>query len=57
MMLLIFYYIFSACFMLGYTLQNNECNFWIRLTGIILGIILAPILFPLNLGVYVYKNS
>ena len=57
MILFIFYYIFSACFMFGYGLQSNEHNFWINLIGTILAIILAPILFPLNLGIYVHKNS
>lgn len=57
MNLFIFYYIFSACFMFGYALQNKERNFWIRLIGTILAMLLAPITFPINLGIYVYKNS
>lgn len=54
---LIFYYIFSVFFMVGY------CNFdvlesWKEIMwGIFVLIIIAPIALPVNLGVYIYNNT
>lgn len=55
--LLTFYWIFSIIFMLGYLDFNGENSLWVKIVGGILALILAPILFPLNLGYHVYKNS
>ena len=53
----IFYFIFSELFMLGYAdfdLLNGALEV---VLAVILLIISAPIMFPFNLGVYIYKNS
>ena len=43
--------------MAGYIANNDEQNPWIIFGGIVLALIAAPILFPFNLGAYIYKNS
>lgn len=53
----IFYWIFSEFFMLGYADFDQLNTFWEVVLGIILAIIFAPIMFPYNLGAYIYKNS
>ena len=53
----IFYYVFSLFFMIGYVLNADEDNPWIIAAGIVCMIILAPILLPLNLGMFVSRNS
>lgn len=53
----IFYYVFCLLFMIGYVLDSDEYRPWIIVGNIILLIVLAPILFPLNLGTFVSKNS
>lgn len=53
----VFYYLFSVFFMAGYISNTDEQNPWIVLGGIALALIAAPILFPVNLGLFVSKNS
>lgn len=53
----IFYLIFSEFFMLGYADFSLLNGFWETVIAIILLIILAPIMFPHNLGAYIYKNT
>ena len=54
---LIFYYIFSVLFEIGY------CNFavlkgWEKIAALFTIIpIVAPFAFPINLGVYIYDNT
>ena len=52
----IFYYLFSLFFMIGHVLNADEDNLWIIVAGIICMIVLAPILFPLNLGYFISRN-
>ena len=53
----IFYLIFSEFFMLGYADFSLLNRFWQVILGIVLLIVLAPIMFPYNIGAYIYKNS
>ena len=53
----IFYLIFSVFFMLGYADFSLLNGCWEVILAIILAIIFAPIMFPYNLGAYIYKNS
>lgn len=53
----IFYYVFSLFFMVGYVLDSDEYKPLVIVVGIIGMIILAPLLFPLNLGVFISRNS
>ena len=55
--LCIFYLIFSEFFMLGYADFSQLSGFWEVIVAIILLIISAPIMFPYNLGHYIYKNT
>ena len=43
--------------MIGYVLNADEDNPWIIVAGIICMIVLAPLLFPLNLGTFISRNS
>lgn len=42
--------------MAGYISNTDEQNPWLILAAIGLALIAAPILFPINLGLYVSKN-
>lgn len=53
----IFYYVFSLFFMIGYVLDSDEHKPLVIVAGIISLIVLAPILFPLNLGTFISRNS
>ena len=53
----IFYLIFSEFFMLGYADFSQLNRFWQIILAIILLIVVAPIMFPYNLGAYIYKSS
>lgn len=53
----IFYLIFSEFFMFGYADFSILNGFWEVILAIILTIVFAPIMFPYNLGAYIYKNS
>ena len=53
----IFYLIFSELFMLGYADFDLLNGAWEVILAVILLIISAPIMFPYNLGHYIYKNS
>jgi len=44
------YYVFSVYFMAGYLSETDEENPWITLLSVVLGLLFAPILFPINLG-------
>ena len=43
--------------MLGYTDFSLLNGCWEVILAILLTIIVAPIMFPYNLGAYIYKNS
>lgn len=51
------YYAFSLFFGIGYVLASDEDNPWIIIGGILILFILAPILFPINLGTFISRNS
>lgn len=53
----IFYLAFSEFFMLGYADFSLLNRLWEVILAIILAIVFAPIMFPYNLGAYIYKNS
>ena len=53
----IFYYLFSLFFMIGYVLTKDEWKPLVIVVGVIGLIVLAPILFPLNLGTFISRNS
>lgn len=52
----VFYYIFSVLFMIGYVDTGGETIFS-KLFIYFIVLIIAPIMFPINVGCYVYKNS
>jgi len=55
--ILIFYYCFSLLFMIGYT-NMDELNKWYeKIMAILLIIISAPIMLPVNIGYYIAKHS
>ena len=54
--ILIFYYIFSVLFMIGYVDTRGETIYG-KLFIYFIVLIIAPIMFPINIGYYVYKNS
>ena len=47
---LIFYYCFSVLFMIGYVDFDELDGFWYWVLGITALFILAPLVFPFNLG-------
>ena len=57
---LIFYHIFSVVFQVGYV-ASDYCNRtwkWFEIALLVLAIlILSPIMFPYNLGRYIYENQ
>ena len=56
--ILIFYYIFSVLFMIGYFDINMEDEtIYCKLFIYFVVLIIAPITFPINIGYYVRKNS
>lgn len=56
--ILIFYYIFSVLFMIGYVdAYIKGETIYDKLFIYFLVLITAPIVFPFNIGYYVYKNS
>ena len=54
--ILIFYYIFSVLFMIGYVDDTGE-PVWLKIILYIGLFIMSPIMLPINIGHYVYKNS
>lgn len=54
--ILIFYYIFSVLFMIGYIDVGRE-SIWLKIVIYIGLLIMSPIMFPINIGYYVSKNS
>lgn len=58
MLFLIFYYIFSVIFMLGYVDFKTESKFWwVKILGFVAILIIAPFLMPFNIGTYIWRNS
>lgn len=55
MELLIFYYIFSVLFMIGYADFGDIDGVGLTILGILALLIFAPICFPINLGIAVYE--
>ena len=53
---LIFYYIFSVLFMLGYG-EFKDCKGLLAFLAVILVILAAPVMMPINLGYYINKRS
>ena len=53
---LLFYYIFSVLFMIGYVNTRDETIFS-KLFIYFIVLIIAPIIFPINVGYYISKNS
>lgn len=56
MEILLFYYIFSVLFMVGYV-NTNGMKAWQIVFASLLMLIIAPIVVPINIGYYVYQNS
>lgn len=56
MEILLFYYIFSVLFMVGY-INTNGMKAWQIVFASLLMLIIAPIVVPINIGYYVYQNS
>lgn len=56
MEILLLYYIFSVLFMIGY-IDTNGMNTSLIIGTYLLMLIVAPIIFPINVGYYFSKNS
>ena len=56
MEILLFYYIFSVLFMVGYV-NTNSMKAWQIVVVSLLMLIIAPIVVPINIGYYIYQNS
>ena len=56
MEMLLFYYAFSVLFMVGYA-DFNGMKAWEIVGTCLLILIIAPIVFPINVGYYFHKNS
>lgn len=56
MEILLLYYIFSVLFMIGYV-DIKGMKVWTIIGTYLLMLIIAPILFPINIGYYIYQNS
>ena len=56
MEILLFYYIFSVLFMIGYV-DTNGMKAWMKVGCFLLILIIAPVFFPINVGYYVCQNS
>lgn len=56
MEILLFYYIFSVLFMIGYV-DTKSMNKWMIIGAFFINLIIAPIVVPINIGYYVYQNS
>ena len=56
MEILLFYYIFSVLFMVGYV-NTNGMKAWMIIVAFFINLIIAPIVVPINIGYYVYQNS
>lgn len=57
MELLIFYYVFSVFFMIGYVDFKDIDGVGLSILAIVALLILAPIFFPINLGTAVHDIS
>ena len=55
--LLIFYIAFSEFFMLGYAHLDETESWWVKVLSSLLLIVTAPIMFPYNLGAFIYDNQ
>ena len=55
--LLIFYIAFSGFFMLGYARRSKKVTWWQEILGYLILITTAPIMFPYNLGNFIYDNQ
>ena len=56
MEILLFYYIFSVLFMVGYV-NTKGMKTWMIIVAFFINLIIAPIVVPINIGYYVYQNS
>lgn len=54
---LIFYYLFSVLFAFGYGEGRGPLKWWETILVIIIVLIFSPILFPFNLGKFIYDNT
>lgn len=52
----VFYYIFSVLFMIGYVDDTGE-PIWFKIVLYVGLFIISPIMFPINIGYYIRKNS
>ena len=52
----LFYYMFSVLFMIGYVNTRAE-SIYGKLFIYFIVLIISPIIFPINVGYYVSKNS
>lgn len=53
----IFYYLFSVLFMFGYSKGHGSLKWWETILFIICVLIVSPIMFPFNLGTFIYDNT
>ena len=54
---LIFYYLFSVLFAFGYGEGREPLKWWETILFIIIVLIFSPIMFPFNLGTFIYDNT
>lgn len=54
--ILIFYYIFSVLFMIGYT-DSRDASLWLKVIIYLSLLVISPIMFPINIGYYLRENS
>ena len=52
----VFYYIFSVLFMIGYA-DDADTPVWLKIILYLSLFIISPIMFPINIGYYIRKNS
>lgn len=51
---ILLYYVFSFLFMIGYV-DTNGMKWWIIVLHCLLMLIIAPIVFPINVGYHFHK--
>lgn len=54
--LLLFYYIFSVLFMIGY-IDFSDMKMSSIIGTCLIMLIIAPVALPINIGYYIHKNS
>ena len=52
----LFYYVFSVLFMIGYV-NTEDDKVWVKIVIHLSLLVIAPIMFPINIGYYIRKNS